>query len=189
MASTSSNVVTPEIVLARLTLDNAVDEQVRRRSTLGSDRRPTLTKKESEPLTTINETAIAFTESPGTTAVDDKAMDDVTASDLDGLPPTKDVVLNGISPDSSPKNAIQLNGSLSSSQPTVPLNEPPPIPPRPQGNTNGQSAASAEKQQVERWAQQQDVREVVANILVQLRWAIKGDATTQKGEQIDLISK
>lgn len=177
MASTRLGVVTPEIALARLTLDNAVDEQVRRRSTIGSDRRPTLTKKESEQLTTITENAVEFTESPTTTATDDKTMHDIPLTDLNGSAPTEEVVSNGIST------------KLPSSEPVAPMNKPPPVPPRPQENGNGQSTESAEKQQVERWAQQQDVREVVANILVQLRWAIKGDATTEKGEQIDRISK
>jgi len=186
MASTRSSVVTPEIALARLTLDNAVDEQVRRRSTIGSDRRPTLTKKDSEPLTTITENAIEITESPTDTAADDKVMGDVPLVDLEGSEPTDDVVLNGISPEPATSGASQGDDDQ---LPSDSSQKPPPVPPRPQGNANGQSAESAEKQQVERWAQQQDVREVVANILVQLRWAIKGDAATEKGEQIDRISK
>lgn len=189
MASTRSNVVTPEIALARLTLDNAMDEQGRRRSTIGSDRRPTLIKKESGPLTTITETAIDFTESPTNTAADDKDMDDVSLANLTGTESKDEVVLSGIPPEPAPNEASQTNDDRSSSDLAAPSQQPPPIPPRPQGNAQGQSAETAEKQQVERWAQQQDVREVVANILGQLRWAIKGDAVTEKGEQIDRISK
>jgi len=189
MASTRSSVVTPEIALARLTLDNAVDEQVRRRSTIGSDRRPTLTKKESGPLTTITETAIDFTESPTNTAADDKTMDDVPLVDLTSSGTKEEVVLNGVPPETASNEAAQTNGHQPPSDPVAPSQQPPPVPPRPQGNAQGQTGETAEKQQVERWAQQQDVREVVANILVQLRWAIKGDAVTEKGEQVDKISK
>jgi len=98
-------------------------------------------------------------------------------------------MLNGIPPVAAPNEASQTNGDQTPSDLAAPSQQPPPVPPRPQGSAQGQSAETAEKQQVERWAQQQDVREVVANILGQLRWAIKGDAVTEKGEQIDKISK
>jgi len=63
----------------------------------------------------------------------------------------------------------------------------PQMPPRPSGP--GQASDAKQTQLVEQWAQQQDVREVMANVLVQLRWAIRGDSTTEQGEQIDRISK
>lgn len=55
---------------------------------------------------------------------------------------------------------------------------PPPIPPRPVG-----------KQQIEQYAMQQDVEEVMGNVFHQLQWAIKPQNVTADGNQEDVISK
>lgn len=61
-------------------------------------------------------------------------------------------------------------------------NNPPPVPPRPE-------VFEAKKEQVEMWAQQQDVRVVIENILQQLRWATKPEGKEESGEQIDSVSR
>lgn len=55
---------------------------------------------------------------------------------------------------------------------------PPPIPPRPVG-----------KDQIEQYAMQQDVEEVMGNVFHQLQWAIKPQSVNSRGDQEDVVSK
>jgi len=92
-------------------------------------------------------------------------------------------------------NRARKDSALSVFEPDVPralsgateAQQPPPVPPRPNGHAAGQTSGSAETNQVEQWAEQQDVREVMANVLTQLRWAIRGDGASESGEQLDHI--
>jgi hypothetical protein len=83
--------------------------------------------------------------------------------------------------DASP--ADSAFGDDRSSGPPAHDGKAPPVPPRPQYQS------PPEQRQVERWAQQQDVREVLSNVLLQLRWAIKGYGLTEKGDQVDFVSE
>lgn len=60
--------------------------------------------------------------------------------------------------------------------------QPPPIPPR--------SAPRDEAtEQIEAWTEQQDVREVMENIIHQLRWAVQSEGKASDNEQIDAITR
>lgn len=59
--------------------------------------------------------------------------------------------------------------------------KPPPVPPRPQSKD--------QEPHFEEFAQQQDVREVIQNVLHQFRWAIKPAGLEESGESIDIISR
>ena len=56
--------------------------------------------------------------------------------------------------------------------------DPPPVPPRP-----------TDKHQIEQYAMQQDVEEVMGNVFHQLQWAIKPQSITKDGNQEDIISR
>lgn len=187
LASTRASVVTPEIGLARLTLHNAVDEQARRRSTMVVEARPSLPAKVVEDaMATENnaDSAIDLTVSPEQTPMQDIVMDEAAPPMADAsIPATVHEI-----PEANSSTTTNATGQISSTM-LQDDSKPPPIPPRPRGNSSSPTSKVEEKQQVEKWAQQQDVREVMANVLVQLRWAIRGNAVTEKGDQIDRISK
>ncbi|KAL9048556.1 MAG: hypothetical protein Q9162_007663 [Coniocarpon cinnabarinum] len=73
----------------------------------------------------------------------------------------------------------QITGTIDLTQDAqkVVKDQPPPIPPRP---TN--------KAQIEEYAMQQDVQEVMGNVLHQLQWAIKPRQITKFGNQEDIVS-
>ena len=60
--------------------------------------------------------------------------------------------------------------------------QPPPIPPRP-------AQKDEATEQIEAWTEQQDVREVMENIIHQLRWAVKSEGKALDNEQIDAITR
>ena len=60
--------------------------------------------------------------------------------------------------------------------------QPPPIPPRP-------ALKDEATEQIEAWTEQQDVREVMENIIHQLRWAVKSEGKASDNEQIDVITR
>jgi len=183
-------VVTPEIALARLTLHNAVDEQTRRRSTMGMDVRPSIVKDDDTDMTEgalADDSAVEVTDSP-------KAMEVDTADSAGQGKPIEQIDLtasNGGEPvgrRGSADTLVDPDAQLDDINPMT-VHPAPPMPPRPTGSGPSQASDAKQTQLVEQWAQQQDVREVMANVLVQLRWAMRGDSTTEKGEQIDRISK
>ena len=186
--------VTPSVDLARLTLINVVDDEVRRRQSTISCQVPpdiSLTTDTSDTLADAVDIGepIERAESPqeldsssdqssGTTAVETMHVDSDANSDIDRILPdakTEQPKTNGDNSPSKSRREDTVNGN------------PPPIPPRPQFVDQVKSTDIT--QEVENWAKQQDVREVMQNVLSQLRWSIKGEGVEKDGEQIDTISR
>lgn len=181
LASTRDRVVRPEVALARLTLERTSHEagQAGRRSTL--NRRPSNLPQldgQAHNQESSNDSAIDVVESPLETVKEDIAMQDASNS----MSPNRVDVLDG--------QASNKNEENSSSQSTSSLAQGPPnLPPRPQMSTDTAARSTKVVQEVEEWARQQDVREVMQRVITQLRWAIRGDGTEENGEQIDPISR
>lgn len=181
LATTRAPVVRPEIELARLTLSNVVAEEARRRSTLLEKRPSPPVPDENMGATEDNEDAIMITDSPKGKPEEDISMGEDGIESGIAAPQRTDVDMATTPPRPASPTDSAMGDDVPSARPAQ--KDGPPVPPRPQNQ------APPEQQQVERWAQQQDVREVLGNVLLQLRWAIKGTKLTEKGDQIDYITE
>jgi len=144
-----------------------------------------MTDKDSTEASADTEDAIMTTESPKMKPQEDAIMEE-TGKETENAAPTGTDVDMSTSQTRAASPADSAMGDDVASAPSAKNGQGPPVPPRPEYKP------PAEKQQVERverWAQQQDVREVLGNVLLQLRWAIKGKGLTEKGDQVDLISQ
>ena len=160
---------------------------------MGMDVRPSIVKGDDAMMTegtSDNDSAVEVTDSP-----DDMKMDTTVPPDSLGQPkPIEQIDLTASNGgDSAARRGsadtlVDPDARLDDINPMT-VQPAPPMPPRPTESGPSQASDAKQTQLVEQWAQQQDVREVMANVLVQLRWAIRGDSTTEKGEQIDRISK
>ena len=85
-------------------------------------------------------------------------------------------------PEPQGDNSNGLDSTQGEAQPQASEEEskdnPPPVPPRPVG-----------KSQIEEYARQQDVEEVMGNVFHQLQWAVKPEDVDADGNQQDLISR
>lgn len=186
--------VIPSTDLARLTLVNVVDDEVRRRQSTISGPTPLIPSAPIDTLDTLTDAIddgepIEKAESPqelqsthdevfGTSEVDAMHVDSDATLQADAILPaseTEQPKTNGIDAPPESHRDDTLNGN------------PPPVPPRSQPINIVKSTDVT--QEVENWAKQQDVREVMQNVLSQLRWSIKGDDMEKDGEQIDTISR
>lgn len=204
-------IVTPSTDLARLTLINVVDRDVQRRASTLTTPAANLTEKRKQ-ISEQQESAIAGEESivdlQQTSSPEQVNVVDETTSTHDGLriENASDATHSDTSSFVSIPYPDQTNSGQSSSFPAekttdamevdttdrpAPLSDvgkamaPPPIPMRP---TLDQNSATV-TQEVENWARQQDVREVMQNVLSQLRWAIRPQGQEKNGEQVDIVSK
>lgn len=192
-------IVTPSTSLARLTLINVVDRDVQRRaSTITA---PAVTFAEQPPVSTSNndETAIVLEcstspedlssvqEGVKTEGTSDTAMSDT--SSFVSIPNPNQNTLTESNIDSTEKHEdkMEVDNNVQSefSGITIDASQPPPVPTRLQAKPEQPSVT----QEVENWARQQDVREVMQNVLSQLRWAIQPQSHEKNGEQIDIVSQ
>lgn len=132
-------------------------------------------------LTAVDEVQHHLDQLDGPPPVDDLLVDHEMASSTDSLIVNSDYIAAHDNP--TPAEANQYNPP-----PTPPPDrdaksaQPPPIPPRP-------VVKDQATEQIEAWTEQQDVREVMENIVHQLRWAVRSEGKESDNEQIDAITR
>jgi ubiquitin carboxyl-terminal hydrolase 25/28 len=140
---------------------DAETERPKRKTTSDVDSEATLVSESAKPDTSL---------APNEDKENEAPLEDVELTDI---PVSQDVESNLSPKDEAP--AI----------PFGPLNQPPPVPPRPTIQIDPQKQLLEE---VEIGAQQ-DVTEVINNVLFQSQCAIKPIAFAQDGEQLDQVKE
>ncbi|KAJ5570525.1 Peptidase C19 ubiquitin carboxyl-terminal hydrolase 2 [Penicillium hispanicum] len=190
MIASPSPSVTPEQELARLTLISPGNEAAIRR-------RSSATAVQSRGLGNIDGAPILGPLGPPQLIADDQAM--TSDEQAEGAPKAPDdsdaesettLFLEGNGANKLPTSADPNSEEYETVTPLVkpePPNRPPPVPPRPEPNSNQENDRYKQLIEELEMGAQQDVTEVINNVLFQSQCAIKPRSIASDGEQVDQI--